>query len=373
MSKLYIVVLVCCNYTVSAFAGLLGSPPLDKLINEADTILVADLSTGFTTTSTPGTATGKLQVSRVLKGADISGTLVQVSWLRAAQVTTLPQVSKTKKEGILFLKRDGAGLSLISFSTPSTSIEDVYIPAASPLLPEYSYIAHASVTEKVLSEIANAVEATPGNPFLQFVHHGGLERYSSPIILNLYTKLSQSTSSGQKAVGIAGLIRRGELNALGRLEVEAAELSQSPEGRLLEFGIEAYYRNPDPRGVAILGRVANNPGARPSLRKAVAGSLASIHTRDALPYLLQLLDSPDPELQSLGVGGMAMFANLGAKPQQAGMLMTPQISGREDAPFRTNETLTNFAMGKEAFEANSQKYIQFWKIWWAKNRQKISQ
>ena len=371
MSKVHVAFLFCCSYSLSAVGGASGSPPLDKLAKEADSIVVADLSSGFAPSATPGSVTGKLLVGRVLKGKETAGTKVQVTWRRAPQVMTLSLPSNVKKEGILFLKRDAAGLSLMSFSIPSTSLDDVSIPSASPLLPEFSYAAQTNVTEKILREIANAIESAPDNPLLQFVHHGSLEKYSSPTMLRLYTKLSQSSSSSRKALGVAGLIRRGDLTALGRLEIEGQELSQSSEGRLLEFGI-AYYRNPDPGGVAILGRLANSRGLRLSLRKASAGALASIHTRESLPYLLQLLDSPDPELQSWGAGGMAMFANLGPNPQIARTPMSPQITGRENAPFRTNDTMANFAMGK-AFEVNSQKYIQFWKNWWAENRQKISQ
>jgi hypothetical protein len=373
MRKIFIAILCCCSYSASATGGLLGTPPLDRLTNQADTIIVADLSNGFAATSTPGSITGKLLISRVLKGTETAGTLVQVSWQRAPQATTPPLSSKKKREGILFLKHHAAGLSVLSFTIPSTDLEDISIPAVSPLLPEYSYAAQASVIEKVLSEIANVAESAPENPLLQFVHHGSLEKYSSSAILGLYTKLSQSTSRSTKALGLAGLIRRGDVGALGRLEVEGEELSQSSEGRLLEFGIEAHYRNPDPTGVAILGRLATNPATKASLRGSTAGALASIHTKESLLYLSQLLDSPDPELQSFGVGGLAMFANQGPNPQVAGVPMSAQITGRENAPFRTQETMANFAMGKEAFEVNSQKYLQFWKSWWAQNRQKISQ
>ena len=94
---------------------------------------------------------------------------------------------------------------------------------------------------------------------------------------------------------------------------------------VLEFAIQAYYRNPDPGGIATLGRLATNPGVNSSLRKSAARALASIHTKESLPYLSQLLDSPDPELQSWGVGGMAMFANQGPNSQAAGTATNPQF------------------------------------------------
>lgn len=357
---------------VSAFGGVAGSPDLDRLTREADAIVVADLSqavAGTAALAIPGTATLDLRIIRVLKGVEPAGAVVQATWLRPPAVTGTALPSGATKQGIVFLKRSANQLSPISFTSPSTRLEDVYIPAVSPVAADYLYQPQTSPFEKVLNELANAVDSMPENPLLQFVHHGSLEKHSSPAMLKLYTSLSQDNAPSRKVLGLAGLLRRGDPGALKQLELQWTDLMASPNRGLLEFGIEASYRNPDPAGVAVIGRLANNAALRLSLRKALAGALASIHSRESVPFLVQLLDSPDLELQSWGVGGLAFFANHG--PGKPGAPMSAQTSGKEDAPFRTKDTLAHFAMGG-AFEKNRDNYVQFWKAWWAEHRQKLS-
>ena len=122
------------------------------------------------------------------------------------------------------------------------------------------------------------------------------------------------------------------------------------------------FTNPDPAAVAILGRLAasaDNAG----VRAAGAAALARAHTRAALPHLARLLDQPELTLKTLGVGGLAMFANnvpIGSHHPAAG-----------DWPYRTDETIAHSAMTESVISAREAYYVGFWKSWWLQNRDKL--
>jgi hypothetical protein len=87
-----------------------------------------------------------------------------------------------------------------------------------------------------------------------------------------------------------------------------------------------------------------------------------------VPWLAELLDDPDVSLRLEGISGMSLFAN-GLPVQTAatpGSLEYLQLQA--GAPYRTPDTLANFAVGTQAISRNEAKYLAFWKQWWAANR-----
>jgi hypothetical protein len=81
-----------------------------------------------------------------------------------------------------------------------------------------------------------------------------------------------------------------------------------------------------------------------------------------------LLDDPDSTLQIEAIGGLGSFANGLAMQTTAGNASLAHLQLPATAPYRTAETIANFAMGSSAIQKNQATYLAFWKQWWAQQR-----
>ncbi|MDE3198514.1 MAG: HEAT repeat domain-containing protein, partial [Acidobacteriota bacterium] len=140
------------------------------------------------------------------------------------------------------------------------------------------------------------------------------------------------------------------------------------ERGVLLMSISAYFRAPNHAAVATLGHTAELTTLSPDLRQAAAHALAAIHNSQSMPYLAALLDDPDFALRVEAIGGMSAFANSLAtqNPAENASLSYLQLSG--NGPYRTPETIANFAMGAEAVSKKESSYLAFWKAWWQEHR-----
>jgi hypothetical protein len=98
---------------------------------------------------------------------------------------------------------------------------------------------------------------------------------------------------------------------------------------------------------------------------AIAEAVRNIHTEESLPLLAKLLDSSNKDSQYIAVQGFGMAAlhcrpGPGFKqcspPSLANVIPTEMV----DAAYQHMPTIS-------AFEADPQKYIQFWKSWYARH------
>jgi len=86
--------------------------------------------------------------------------------------------------------------------------------------------------------------------------------------------------------------------------------------------------------------------------------------RETLRYLAGLLESPEPILRTLAVGGMAMFAN--------NVPMNSHHPAPGDWPYRTEETIAHSAMDPNPIAGNESYYVGFWKNWWLQNKEALA-
>jgi hypothetical protein len=196
-----------------------------------------------------------------------------------------------------------------------------------------------------------------------------LDELKSPVLQVLYRRMSESVSPANRIWGLSGLIRNGSAVALSA----AAQMASASQGAI-EYGtllssVRGDFRATDANSIAELGRIASDsPNLDPLFREAAAHALASIHSRETLPYLAKLLDDPDALLRVEGLGGLGSFAN--GTPMQTrastASLAYLQLSG--EGPYRTPETIANFALGSPAIERDEQRYLAFWKDWWSSHR-----
>jgi hypothetical protein len=333
----------------SSYGSIFAPASLADLAQAADLIVV-------------GSASGGLQVARVLKGdPTITGTNIDVDF-------KFTPVS-VNGNGLWFLKRSPSGWKVIPIQDDGM-FGHIFIPEPpGPVLDAYAYNATASLAEKVASEVSAAIESSSDPAQFSIIYYG-LDQLNSPVIQRLYTRLSTSDTMRLKILGLSGLIRGGSTSALTVVAQSAASLDNySLEYGVLSNSVSNDFRATDANSVQVLGQIATgSTGAGILLREAAALALRAIHTKEALPYLAAFLDDPDAGVRAEGIGGMSAFANGLPVQTPANVVSMAYLKYPASAPFQTAETLANFAMGAESIGRNETGYLSFWKTWWMQNR-----
>jgi hypothetical protein len=345
--------------------GPVGGPTSVAFLSQNSDLIV--VGTAGSAVQSADTISFPLHVARVVKGGSaIAGTTIQVDW------TAVPAPgigSAVEGSGIWFLKNSPSAWALLPVGTGFAATYEVFFPApAGPILSAYAYQPTASITDKVAAELGSAIESASGggtelNLFFQ-QSTGLLDQLNSPMIDLLYQRMSASALPQEAIMGFSGLIRQGRGVALGPALALAPQLGKYPhQTNVMLSSIRASFRATDPPSVMALGQAAvdaTNPSV--PLREACAEALRAIHTPAALPYLAALLDDPDLNLQSAAVGGLSAFANGLPVQTQAGVPSLSYLQRPSSAPYQTQDTIANQAMGPQAY-----KRAPFWKTWWGAN------
>jgi hypothetical protein len=362
--------------TNAVYGGLVLQQPLLGLAQTADLIVVG--SAGGTLQTGSAVSTFSLTVSRVVNGPPAAaGATLAVQWnnngfpgIFVRPGDSIPATGT----GIWFLQNSGNGWSLLPVTQGAATFEMTYFPASSSPIPGvYAYAATATLQDKLASELSAAIEGLNGNysHALYGLFSGDLDQLNSPVTQVLYQRLSTSAVVQQQILGFAGLVRTGSAGAVTSAATAAASLfSNYPtEYGILLSSVRDEFRSSDATSIAVLGGAAVDT-TNPSLafRGAAAHALAAIHSASTLPYLAALLDDPSSALRVEAIGGMGSFANGLPAQTSAGVASLASLQLPSSAPYRTPETITNFAMGSVAIEKNEASYLSFWKAWWSQNR-----
>lgn len=326
-----------------------------------------------------GTATGfvqngagvdfSLQVNRVIKGdATLAGSSISVTWPSGNQATAASVGSKNVGgTGIWFLQRSSGPWQVVPVVQGTMQLSNIYISAQlGPIVSAYAYSATASVDDKLASEICSALEGVSGVSLPMYaLLSGGIDELNSSVPQLFYQRLASSASTEQQVFGLSGRIRSGDTAALtAAAQIASAVTGGQAQGVLL-LSVREYLRPTDPTSVKAVGQVATDSALPTALREAAAHVLAAVHTAAALPLLATLLDDPDLNLQVEAVGGMGSFANgLPVRTRQSAVTLA-YLQLPANAPYKTQDTVANFALGQAA---NETSYIYFWKNWWSANR-----
>ncbi len=356
-----------------AHAGLIGSQSLSSLYKTADLVVLGSAS-GTVQVGSP-VADLSLSLTRVIKGDPaLAGTVVTVQWSNGlAGLIQTNQPITVAGNGIWFLRHLQNGWSLLPAVQGAVPFDMTYFPApASPVPIAYAYAETAQLQDKIASELGAAIESLNGNYNFQIygLLSGELDQLKSPVIQTLYQRLSASSVVQQQILGLSGLIRSGNTGALATAAGSATRFSSYPieDGNLL-FSVRDQFRSPDATAIAALGQAAvGSTSPNLGFREASAHALAAIHSAPTLPYLATLLDDPDPVLRVEAIGGIGAFANGLPVQTPGGVAGLAFLQVPDSAPYKTSDTMANFAMGAAAIERNETSYLAFWKGWWLQNQ-----
>ena len=349
---------------ILALAGSCRAADILYLLKEADAVVLA---TPRAVDDGPDATTIKLSVTSWLLGG--SGDTATVVWdespLRARRVSRL---AWSLVAGFWFLKRlrDGC-YSPIALG--NTGFHDLYYrtapagnrPAA------FRYGPDTPLAERIALDLAAAaaVETSQDSPGPMVGATAKLGRV--PRVHDACAYLAQMPGSRQKAIGFACLIRAGDPAGIAGLEKKLPEMAQPDLIRDLP-GVLFGWAGPDPAVVARLGRIAAAPTAPPQLVWGACNALSHVHTAEALPYLVELLDYKDREVRIDAVFGLWAFAN--------GMPILDTTRGDYSAywyprPTRWREATFSVSLRRDASDAEIEKCVAFWKDWWRTNQKVI--
>lgn len=346
---------------LSASAALAaGSAPvgITVLVNNADAIVIAKILDGIVA---PGVATLHLDVEKSFKG-DVSprSILSANCLLRGAAATYTTAIEKDR--GLFFLRRVNGSWSILPVTSGSlSSLRRIFfvLPADSTRKP-FTDDARASIQERIIGELAGARETRDLPEGGAVALMSEFRSNPSPAMKALFSQFKQSTNPVLRAASLRASLHDEDgisvvEDGLGRLSAD--------EMRAVADEIDNYIVTVDPKTIQRLARLAVSEASPAPLRRASLRALATSHTRQTLHYLAEFLDDPDPELRSLAVGGLAMFANNIRTGD-----MHQQMPG--SWKYRTLETLLKSVMDAKAIQDNP-GIVGFWKLWWAEHREEL--
>lgn len=344
------------------FAGPASIVPVGNLVSQAQSIVVATVAQANISS---GVAQMTLNVQRALKGSMLPGAVVSVAWSGPPMGPSALQ-RILSEQGLFFLTADANGQwRILPVVSGNVDVQMTYYRLPSTPRPApYVAAKETPVVDKVLLELAWAKEtgtAYQGTP-IDLV--GEFRHSRSQALRPIFTRFAQSASPNLRAIGLQAMIADGDVRGLVQVEAEQRNISTAPGARSIFDEIKFYFGNSEPAAIAVLGRLATSTGSVSAAKDSAAAALARLHTKESIPFLAELLDSPDPAIRAYAVGGLAMFANnvpIGSHQPAAG-----------DWSYRTEETIAHSAMDPGRVAAREAYYIGFWKDWWAKHRTQLT-
>lgn len=345
----------------SALAGPSGYVSFATLIQQADSIVIGDITAQSDTGSE---VVLDVLVIRVLKGNVGPGATVVAKWQPSAVTSRVAFPNLGPSRGMLFLRSVGNALTVLPILTSPVRPTDLYVSMPSGELPAaYAYTSNAAVEDKITAELSARVEAMKGSSLSDGAFYlEAVDSMTAASALTVYQRLAGEGLRDVQVIGIAGLIRKGDITSLGQPGTSVT-LAASPQWPLVINNICSHYRNTSVGGVAILSTLSGTGQGMPAVQQCATHALSAIHTKEALGTLYQLLDSKDGLVRYDAVLGMASFANnlpVQTIDNTAGLGF---LKAAADGPFTTSETKASMP-SLPAFRSNEQKYLQFWRQWW---------
>jgi hypothetical protein len=324
--------------------------PISAACSGADAVVAGKLH------RSAGAAIANVAVSQVIKGQDLTNTILPVQLLSRS---SSPFGSDEELTAIVFLKQDGSGWELIPFAGDNAPLMSLTLPAQNDGAAGQSM--QAACEDQVLALALPALN--DGNiAWYRLQTLGWFHGYDSAAYRGRLATLSQAADPEFRAMGIEGRLPLGDVSALQQLEADAAALGPAT---LAEVGLVlGAWRNPDGAGIAELGKIVGLSGARYApLAQGAAQSLHALHTLDSLPILYRLLDSPDPTIRLEAMFGFAAFvANFpiqSPENEPSNRNITPLPGGE----YSTGDGASHFPSAG----SDNQETLAFWKAWYQAN------
>jgi hypothetical protein len=349
-------------------ATLIPGPNLAQRIESAGAIVTGKLVHGTTLASGDQVSSDfVLRVDRVLKGNLLVGTEIPAH-LEGRGIFNEP-ASKPRAIppmfGIWFLSTGPQPYGVIS---RDGAVGEIYF--APVILPEEAPPGKPGTTPaaSVANEMISALQWLAAQPKDQGQFPTLAEdfRTLAPAdTLPAYRQFVREDSPRLRAFGIAGLIAAGEPEGVIQAADQWNDLAAAADLSFIIVSLMSY-ANEDPAGTSAVASLALREGAAAGLRENAVYALRAIHTREALPALVALLDDPSERVQPYALSGLCLFVRNGPPVTPQSVPSLSWMQSRQPAPLLTHETERYCSLGGKI--ANPEAYASFWKSWWNQHR-----
>jgi hypothetical protein len=335
----------------------------DRLADEADAIVVGEVQSGR---QSGYSVAFVLSVTRTLKGDLPPGAVVNVTWGCALRANK----DLKANYGLWFLRREGGQWTLRRVLEGTVPFEFSYFPLPRQRTPANLPAGGPPLSAKdlVAAELVAALQICTDRSQLHHLASGLLGIGESSVAPELFRALRASGGPELKFMGLAGLLRANDMSALAEI-ADNVDLIPRLELRGLVLGAISARRDAEPAAISHLGRIAATPD--PDLRRAAAEALKRIHTRDTVPFLVQLLESTDPGTREAAMFGLSRFVdNLPIETPYnvpSGKSLVPQ----GPQTYRTAETDRYSLSTRRVDGANEADHVRFWRSWWVTMKDKV--
>jgi hypothetical protein len=356
----------CLQVTAAVCLGA-ADPRTDVLSNQADAIVVAEVQNGQ---QTGQHVSMDLAIERVIKGTLLAGTSVNVQW-----DASWPPVNAVLPAhyGVWFLSTTSSGRwRLLPVKDGRIPVQLAYFPLSKSTAPgnTAATLSATSVIDRMALELSTAAEHYTDTDELIRVSSGLVQISDTPVTINIYRRLSTSADPELRALGLGALITKTN-DAVAIAEL-VKDVDQIAKLRMGPFALTAirYMRDPSPNTIDALSKVASSKN--PVVQRSAADALRDLHTREALPALASLMDSPDRETREAAIKGFSMFVeNLPITTPDSIPSQRWRVP-QGPAPYRTSDT-DRYSLSTRALDpAQEAAYLQFWKSWWARLKAQIA-
>lgn len=348
----------------TAIGGVSGPASVAWLNSEADTIVVARVLTASTLPD--GGVSAQLDTLRILKGTSVPPVLQvelkpsPILKMNAGSARNLPNGNT----GLWFLRTGTGGKFDI---LPTDAGDYIWGDACYLAVPDAGPGGAAgSIGERVLTEIIGGYRSVAADQ-----HPGQEWKFHSAIISSapedvrralgrLY--LDSNLPLRMRVVALAGEISHSFPDAILRLDRDFELLSKDERFGLILWDISYMYKCGDPATVAPLIQLLSRRRSFPRLEEATAGALARTGNKHALRGLALLLDSSDRQTQFRASRAFWQFAEFANEEGE--------ISVGTERPWRSDEARQLKPEWKSFLQAPD-RYVGFWKKWWAENRGRL--
>lgn len=357
--------LACLSITTTFASPFADKGETDRLADRADAVIVGELLTGQ---QTGRSLSFSIAATRVIKGGVSPGALLNVVALsRVSMFRTLGG-----NYGVWFLRRTGAQWRLLPIMPSIAALEaSGYFPtprANSPLSLNTA-TPPITVSDHISVELAAAVQnySDPRNLFK--LAYGLMGINESSLIRDIYFHFRANADPEVRFVGMSRSFGSDDdVQVLGEI---ASNIHLIPKLHVRGLIVSSICgrSNPDPRAVGYLEVISQS--SNQAIQKCSAMALMYIHTREALPALARLLDSPDPTTREYAMGGLSRFVDNLPIPTATNTANGKALVPRGPQPYRTAET-DKYSLSKRWLgQANQTEFLIFWKSWWATTKDKL--
>lgn len=348
--------------------GLSAVVPVGELAKDADLVVVA--RTSGVTYNADGSAVFSLMVESELKGiAPAARFQATLPWskrmLPADSLTAKSLVDGARQLWFLRASADGQ-FTVIPAMRSDWSESDSSIKVD----PLWTRQIGQSLEWQLLDATLGAFEAAP-SPAPIGAMRLILSAYEAPaeLALQLSRRILQNPRSiDSEVLGVSIALCKSSPFGLIQLKERLPRIQNSPLFPFIKNTLGDYYQPREAAEVRLLGEIAlMQDDTSLGLDLAIARVLSILsrnQARIAVPGLVLLLDSEDPQARASAAHALHMFAALAGPNGEA------QFTGRSHPhPFLTDETRLHSGNRKSIpLEAS----VAFWKSWWEKYKSYFS-